>query len=241
MSNKSPDNAMVLAAGLGTRMRPITDTNPTPLGPVVGTTVVAYGLDALESNGVKNAVVNVHYLAEQIEEHLSDRSNPAISLSDETVALLDSGGGIKKALPKLGEDPFFLINADSFWLEGSTPNLQRLAGTFDPDKMDILLMLSTMDSAIGYSGNGDFEMSAEGRLQRRTEKKLSPFAYAGAAILHPRIFENTPDDAFSLNLLFDRAIEQDRLFGVRMEGVWLHVGTPESILEAEEAIARSAA
>lgn len=241
MNEKKPDTAMVLAAGLGTRMRPITDTKPKPLVRVFGKTLLDYGLDALEKADVSSAIVNVHYLGDQIESHVAERSSPSILISDERSELLDSGGGAKKALAQLGPDPFYLLNADSFWLEGSTPNLDYLAAAFDAEKMDVLLLLSSMTNAIGYQGNGDFEMEPNGLLKRREEKQVAPFAYAGAAIFHPRAFENTPEGAFSLNLLFDRAIENDRLYGVRMEGLWLHVGTPDSILEAEQAIAKSAA
>lgn len=236
-----PDKAMVLAAGLGTRMRPITDKLPKPLVKVYGKTLLDYGLDALEKSGVKTAVVNIHHLADQMEEHLAERKTLHIEISDERAELLDSGGGIKIALPHLGNDPFFLINADSFWLEGTRPNLEILWDSWDPSKMDILLLLSSMTNTVGYSGKGDFEMDSEGRLTRRLEKKLSPFAYSGAAILHPKIFEHAANGAFSLNRLFDEAIDNERLFGVRMEGLWLHVGTPEAIIEAEQAIARSAA
>ena len=241
VGNETPATAMVLAAGLGKRMRPITDSKPKPLVQVFGKTLLDYGLDDLERQGVSRAVVNVHYLADQMERHLAERHKRKIILSDEREKLMDSGGGVKKALPDLGENPFFLINADSFWLEGITPNLKLLVQTFDPEKMDMLLLLSGMISAIGYNGKGDFDMDPEGRLKRRTEKKMAPFAYSGAAIIHPRVFENSPDEAFSLNLLFDQAIEKGRLFGIRMEGVWLHVGTPQAILDAEEAIALSAA
>lgn len=240
-STTTPEKAMVLAAGLGKRMRPITDTMPKPLVRVFGKALLDYGLDALKNAKVKSAVVNMHYLADQIENHVANRTAPQISLSDERATLLDSGGGIKKALPHFGSDPFYLLNADSFWLEGIKPNLDLLAASFDAEKMDIILLLSGFTNAIGYDGSGDFEMAPDGKLVRRTEKKMAPFAYAGAAILHPRIFADTPDEPFSLNLLFDRAIEAERIYGVRMEGLWLHVGTPDAITEAEQAIAQSAA
>ena len=232
---------MVLAAGLGNRMRPITDKMPKPLVKVFGKTLLDYGLDALHRAGVKKAVVNVHYLAEQIVDHLSERDAPAIAISDERDELLDSGGGVKKALPELGGVPFFLLNADSFWLEGAQPNLDLLGQVWDDSKMDMLLLLSGMTNAIGYHGNGDFNMDPDGLLSRRMERKIAPFAYAGAAIIHPRVLDETPDGPFSLNLAFDRAIENQRLYGMRMQGLWLHVGTPDAIGEAENAIARSAA
>lgn len=236
-----PESAMLLAAGLGTRMRPITETLPKPLVRVFGKTLLDHNLDALARSGVARAVVNVHHLADQVEAHLAGRTAPQITISDERGELRDSGGGIKKALCHLGEEPFFVLNADSFWLDGSRPNLHLLAEAWNPGTMDILLLLSGMSGLAGYDGSGDFEMDAQGRLTRRRERRVAPFVYAGAAILNPAIFRDTPDGRFSLNLLFDRAIGTGRLHGARMDGLWLHVGTPEAIHEAELAIARSAA
>ncbi|PCI03198.1 MAG: mannose-1-phosphate guanylyltransferase [Hyphomicrobiales bacterium] len=239
--NKNPKNAMILAAGLGTRMRPITDTIPKPLVKVYGKTLLDHSLDVVERAGVEHAVVNVHHHADQMESHLAARHSPDIAISDERDALMNSGGGIAKALPKLGKNPFFLLNSDTFWIEGCTPNLKRMSDFWDADKMDILLMLSNVAHAIGYTNKGDFTMDADGHLTRRIERTTAPFAYAGAAIINPAIFDNAPDGAFSLNVQFDEAIEKDRLFGMNMDGLWLHVGTPEAIRDAEEAIARSAA
>lgn len=241
VQTKTPENAMVLAAGLGTRMRPITDKIPKPLVVVQGKTLLDHGLDALENAGVKKSVVNVHYHAEQIVDHVARRNKMQIEISDEREELLDSGGGIAKAMPSLGDKPFYLLNADSFWVEGYRPNLMRMAEAWDNEKMDILLLLACMTNAVGFGSKGDFLMDADGRLERRGELRIAPFAYAGAAILHPRIFENAPKGKFSLNRQFDEAIENQRMFGLRLEGLWLHVGTPDAIVEAEEAIARSAA
>ena len=235
-----PKTGMMLAAGLGTRMHPITQTLPKPLVKVHGKTLLDYGLDALESAGVERAVVNLHHHPEQIEEHVRSRKAPEIRISDEREALLDSGGGIKKAVPDLGSDPFFVLNSDSFWVEGTKPNLQRMAEFWQADTMDILLLLADMAGAVGFSTKGDFLMDADGRLERRGEQKAAPFAYAGAAIINPEIFADSPDGPFSINILFDKALEQGRLFGLRLDGLWLHVGTPEAIREAEEAIAKSA-
>lgn len=232
---------MVLAAGLGTRMRPITDSLPKPLVKVSGKSLIDHGLDALARAGVKKAVVNVHHLADQLIQHLADRQVPQIVISDERDQLLDSGGGVARALPHLGGGPFYLLNADSFWLEGSRPNLSLLADGWDGARMDMLLLLSGMASLAGYNGSGDFEMDPDGCLKRRSERRVAPFVYAGAAIINPAIFKDAPEGPFSLNSLFDRAAEAGRLYGVRMEGLWLHVGTPEAIEEAETAIARSAA
>jgi len=236
-----PKRAMVLAAGLGKRMRPLTATIPKPLVEVNGKALIDHGLDRLERAGVARTVVNIHYLPELVRAHLAKRRRPEIVISDERAKLLDTGGGIVKALPELGGEPFYLLNSDSFWIEGARPNLDWLAAGWDDSKMDVLLLLSPTVRSIGYHGRGDFRMDPAGRLFRRGEREVVPFAYAGAAIIHPRLFEGAPEGAFSLNLLFDRAIEAERLFGVRMDGTWLHVGTPEAIAEAELSIADSAA
>ncbi|MBN8993723.1 MAG: nucleotidyltransferase family protein [Rhizobiales bacterium] len=236
-----PRRAMVLAAGLGKRMRPLTATIPKPLIEVNGRALIDHGLDRLERAGVSRVVVNVHYLPELVRAHLARRRRPEIVISDERPKLLDTGGGIVKALPEIGQEPFYLLNSDSFWIEGARPNLDWLAAGWDDRKMDVLLLLSPTVRSIGYQGRGDFRMDPAGRLYRRTEREVVPFAYAGAAIVHPRLFAGAPDGAFSLNLLFDKAIEAERLFGVRMDGTWLHVGTPEAIAEAELSIADSAA
>ena len=236
-----PKTAMVLAAGLGKRMRPITSTIPKPLVEVRGKALIDYGLDALARAGVERVVVNVHYLADQLRAHLRRRTDMEIVLSDETEQLLDSGGGIVKALPHLGAEPFFLLNADTFWIEGWRDNLDLLADLFDPAQMDISLLIANMRQATGYEGRGDFTMDVEGRLARVPERDLSPFIYAGAAILKPEIFAGMSPEPFSLNRCFDRAIEAGRLFGVRMDGLWITVGTPGAIAEAEAAMAASAA
>lgn len=235
-----PSRAMVLAAGLGTRMRPITDTMPKPLVKVAGRALLDHVLDPLAEAGVEVAVVNVHHFPEQMEAHLASRERPRIIISDERSQLLDSGGGVKKALPHLGKDPFYLLNADSFWIDGPRSNVLRLAEMFDPAAMDILLLVSATATATGYDGVGDFLMDADGRLQRRQERLVAPFVYAGVGIVNPAIFTDTPDGAFSLNRLFDRAIAERRLFGLRLDGFWLHVGTPAAIAAAEARIAQSA-
>ncbi|MDJ0612034.1 MAG: nucleotidyltransferase family protein [Rhizobiaceae bacterium] len=236
-----PKKAMILAAGLGTRMRPITESTPKPLIEVYGKPMLDHALDALQRAGVEEVVLNVHYLADQIEDHVQSRRDMKIHISDERAELLDSGGGIANALPMLGEDPFYLLNADSFWIEGFKPNLVRMAEFWQSSEMDILLLLSGMATAVGFGSRGDFTMDADGRLTRRIEHKVAPFAYAGAAILDPSIFDTAPSGAFSLNRQFDEALEKERLFGLRLEGLWLHVGTPDAIHEAEDAIAKSAA
>jgi len=232
---------MVLAAGIGKRMRPITVTTPKPLVEVGGRALIDHGLDRLEQAGVESVVVNVHYLPDLIRVHLGHRRTPRISVSDERDRLLDTGGGIAKALPDLGADPFYLLNSDSFWIEGPRPNLEWLAAGWRDDAMDALLLIASTVRSIGYHGRGDFRMDPVGRLFRRPEREVAPFAYAGAAILHPRLFADCPAGSFSLNLLFDRAIASGRLHGVRMDGRWIHVGTPEAVGEAELSIADSSA
>lgn len=236
-----PRHAMILAAGLGKRMRPITVTTPKPLIEVGGRTLIDHGLDALERAGVEQVVVNVHYLADQLQSHLARRRRPPIVISDERATLLDTGGGIANALPVLGDEPFYVLNSDSFWIEGARPNLDWLASGWRDGAMDALLLVAATVRSIGYSGRGDFRMDPTGRLIRRPEREVAPFAYAGAAILHQRLFDGCPAGAFSLNRLFDKAAEEDRLFGVRLDGVWLHIGSPEAIGEAEATIADSAA
>jgi len=236
-----PNRAMVLAAGIGKRMRPLTVTVPKPLIEVAGRALIDHSLDRLERAGVERVVVNVHYLADLVCARLRRRKRPEIVISDERAKLLDTGGGIAKALPLLGDQPFYLLNSDSFWIEGARPNLDWLAAAWDDARMDALLMLAPTVKSIGYHDRGDFRMDPAGKLYRRGEREVVPFAYAGAAILHPRLFDGCPSGAFSLNRLFDKAIEAERLAGMRMDGLWLHVGTPEAIAEAELSFADSAA
>jgi MurNAc alpha-1-phosphate uridylyltransferase len=236
-----PRTAMVLAAGNGIRMRPLTDRTPKPLIEVYGKPLIDNVLDRLAATGVETAVVNVHYLADQIERHLAGRRAPRIVISDERAKLLDTGGGVVKALPLLGAAPFFHLNSDTIWIDGVKSNLARLAEAFDPARMDALLLLAATSNSVGYSGRGDFAMAPDGRLSRRAEHEVAPFVYAGVAILSPALFADAPDGAFSLNLLFDRAIEAGRFHGLRLEGVWMHVGTPDAIAAAERAILASAA
>jgi N-acetyl-alpha-D-muramate 1-phosphate uridylyltransferase len=234
---KMPNRAIVLAAGLGTRMRPYNGHIPKPLVEIGGKSLIDYSLDRLAAAGVERAVVNVHHLADALERHLALRQRPQIVISDERGALLGTGGGIAKALPQLGDAPFFLVNSDTVWLDGVKPNFRRLAEAFDPDTMDALLLLAPTTDSIGYAGRGDFAMLPDGRLRQRREHEVVPFVYAGAAILSPALFAGAPSGAFPLTLLFDRADERGRLFGLRLEGVWMHVGTPEAVAAAEAALA----
>lgn len=224
--------AMVLAAGRGERMRPLTDKRPKPLIEVNGSPMIDQILDRLAAAGIEDAVVNLHYLGDQLHEHLEGRPRPRVSFSREE-SLLDTGGGVTKALPLLGEEPFFVVNGDVVWLDGPRPVLQRLAEAWNPDTMDALLLLQPGNGAFGYDGPGDFRMDPLGRLTRRAERKLAPFVYAGLQVLHPRLFEGAPEGAFSLNLLWDQAAAAGRLYGLRHEGAWYHVGTPAALKAVE--------
>ncbi len=228
---------MILAAGLGKRMRPVTDTLPKPLVPVGGRALIDHALDRAAESGIETAIVNVHYLADLVEAHVRARRRPKIIISDERGELLETGGGIRKALPLLGPDPFLVLNSDSLWIDGATPNLLSLQETWDPERMDILLLVAEAAKSLGYQGRGDFSIDGDGRLQRRGERPSVPFVYAGVAILKPQLFDDTPQGAFSLNLVFDRAIVAGRLYGMPLDGQWLHVGTPDAIAAAEERLA----
>lgn len=231
-----PQNAIVLAAGLGLRMRPLTEKKPKPLIKIAGKALLDWGLDALAAAGVETAVVNVHHLAGQIVAHAARRAAPRVVISDETDKLLDSGGAIVKALPLLGSAPFLIVNADTFWIDRGASNLERLALAWDAARMDILLMLVEPNSATGHSGTTDFIMDPRGRLLRA---KADPagLIYAGAAMAQPRIFAEAEAAPASLNRWFDQAISAGRLYGMRMQGRWITVGAPEAIATAEEAVA----
>jgi MurNAc alpha-1-phosphate uridylyltransferase len=237
----TPRKAMVLAAGFGVRMRPLTDTCPKPLVQVAGRPLLDHVLDKLGEVGVRDAIVNVHYLPDQIIDHTAGRAAPQVTISDERDVVLGTGGAVVKALPLLGDQPFFHLNADTIWIDGARSNLARLAEAFDPQRMDILLLLAPTASSIGYAGAGDYAMATDGTLRRRKENQVVPFVYAGVAIMSPSAFDDAPDGAFSLTDIFDRVNAQDRLFGLRMDGVWMHVGTPDAIGAAEDALLASVA
>lgn len=227
-----PRVAMVLAAGLGKRMRPYTETLPKPLVRVAGRTLVDRVLDRFEAYGIERVVVNVHHHRGQMEAHLRGRASPPVVLSPEN-DLLETGGGVKHALPHLGAAPFFVANADNLWLDGCAPTLVRLARAWSDAQMDALLLLNSGATAFGYEGLGDFFCSADGRLRRRHEREIAPYVYAGVHILHPRLLQQAPDGAFSLNIVWDRALAEGRLFGLLHDGQWFHVGTPDGLAIAE--------
>lgn len=233
---KTGATAMVLAAGYGQRMRPLTATRPKPLVEAAGKALIDYGFDRLRLAGVESAIVNVHYLAEQIEAWAQRQSAPRITISDERGEILDTGGGVAKALPLLGENPFFVINSDSFWIDADEPALDRLRAAWDDDVMDCLLLLCPLKQTVGYDGTGDFVRGDDGRLARKSAGTGEPLAYIGAYLVSPRLFADAPMGKFSMNLLWDRAIAKGSLFGLSHLGRWLHVGTPEAIALAERAL-----
>ncbi len=230
---------MVFAAGLGTRMRPLTETVPKPLIKVGGRPMIDHLLDRFAQAGVSTAIVNVHHLADQIETHLDGRSAPHVVISDERDLLLDQGGAIKKALPLLGIAPFFLCNTDAFWVEGAKPNLERLADAWNPDEMDVLLLVAATASSSGVDWPGDFTMDGFGRLTKREERRVAPFVYTGVGIIKPEVFADAPEGPFRLLPYFLKAADKGRLYGLRLDGIWLHVGTPPAIADAERLIERS--
>jgi MurNAc alpha-1-phosphate uridylyltransferase len=234
-----PKTAIVLAAGLGKRMLPITATMPKPLVKVGGESLIDFALDRLHEAGMERVVVNVHHFADMLEAHLRTRRTPRIVLSDERATLLETGGGVKKALPLLGEEPFVTFNSDSMWIEGPEPNLKRLVAAWDPERMDILMLVAPLSTSVGYEGRGDFHRDPDGRLRRRGRDDSAPFVYAGVAVVKPGLVAGTPEGPFSANLFYDRAIAADRLYGLPLEGQWLHVGEPEAIVEAERCLAAS--
>jgi MurNAc alpha-1-phosphate uridylyltransferase len=235
--------AMVLAAGFGERMRPLTLRMPKPLVPLAGRPLLDHVLDRLAAVGVTTAIVNVHYLPDQLEAHLAGRKGkpPQTLVSDERGVLLDTGGGAKKALPLLGRGPFFIHNADSVWSEGAAPALTRMLRKWNPGVMDCLLLLAPTATSIGYAAKGDFSMAPDGRLSRRGKSEVVPFAFAGVSLCDERLFKDAPDGRFSLNLLWDRALAKGKLYGVRLDGRWMHVGTPDALAEAETLFEREGA
>jgi len=228
----SPRTAMVLAAGLGTRLRPVTDTLPKPLIEINGRTLLDYAIDRLALVGVETVVVNVHYKAAMVAAQLARRDHPRIEISHET-ELLDTGGGVARALPLL-DDVFFVVNSDVFWLDGKDHALQRLAAAFDPERMDAILLLQRTATAVGYDGSGDYLIDASGYPHRRGERAVAPFLFAGLQLLHSRAFAGISDRVFSLVRIFDRAEEAGRLQAIVHDGEWYHIGTPQGLAATRE-------
>ena len=224
--------AMVMAAGLGTRMRPLTDDRPKPMVTVMGKPLIDHALDRLADSGVTEVVVNVHYRADMLREHLAKRTGMEIRISDESGELLGTGGGVVRAMPLFDGQPFFILNSDSVWVDGPVPALTQMQRLWNPGDMDALLLLASMDAAMGYDGTGDFVMDGEGHIER-PQHDVRPYAYPGVQIVHPRLFDGAPQGEFSTNRMWDRAIAAKRLFGTHLDGMWLHVGTPQARADAE--------
>ncbi len=232
----TPKAAMVLAAGRGTGLRPRTDITPKPLIEVGGKALIDHALDKLAEAGVELAVVNLWYRAVSIERHLAGRVRPRVAFSREG-RLMDTGGGVAKALPQLSSEPFYVLSSDSLWRDGETAALERLAGRWDDAAMDALLLLQPMEKASGFTGAGDFFIEPGGHLRRRGAAASASHAYMSIQIMRPRAFDGCPDGAFSNNLVWDRALESGRLYGLEHDGEWCHVGTPQGLAEAENRLA----
>jgi MurNAc alpha-1-phosphate uridylyltransferase len=230
---KPIDTAMIMTAGLGTRMAPLTDTCPKPLLKVAGKTLADHVIDRLLAAGVKRIVANLHYKSELVRDHLSARKDVEILFSDETDALLETGGGIKKALPLLGDEPFLVANTDALWIDGLGSNLERITSTWDPEIMDSLVLCAATVNSVGGIGRGDFLMGGDGKLRRRKVAHMAPFMMAGVYVLSPHLFEGSPDGAFSTNLLWNKALEKERLYGLRLDGTWLHASAPKDLVAIE--------
>ena len=235
-AREMPKTAMLLAAGYGMRMRPLSDERPKCLLPVAGRATIDRALDHLESAGVETVVVNLHYKAAMIRAHLADRDSPRLVFSDESEGLLDTGGGVARALGALGPKPFFAVNAISLWSDAGANSLHRLAETFAPDSMDALLLLHGVATAIGYDGVGDFQIAADGGLARRQQGETAAHVFIGVQILRPELFRGCPAGPFSLNLLYDQAQAAGRLFGLRHDGAWMNLKTPDALAAAERAL-----
>lgn len=229
-----PDTAMLLSAGLGKRMRPLTATRPKPLVEVGGETLLDHALGHVRAAGLRRVVVNVHHFADALEAHLRRVTDLEVAVSDERGELLETGGGVARALPVLGDAPFFVINTDNVWVDGPVDTLRLLANRWDDEAMDALLLVVPLARAVAHGGPGDFHMDATGRLRRREPRRIAPFVYTGVQLVSPRLLAGAPGGAFSMNLLWNRAIAAGRAFGVVHQGLWCDVGAPANIPLAEE-------
>ena len=237
MSQLASDTAMVMAAGLGKRMRPLTASQPKPMVRVGGKPLIDHALDRLKESGVEKAVVNVHYLADSLEAHLASRGAPKVVISDERSELLETGGGMAKAQAQL-PDPFFCLNADNIWIDGPRSAFADLSARWNPDEMDALLLLVSHARAANFDGTGDFYMDPRGQLKRRVQGRIAPFIYTGIQLVSHRLLRDAPEGKFSTNVLWNRAIEEGRLYGVSFTGLWFEVGSPEAIRPTEDALQR---
>ncbi|HSG54337.1 MAG TPA: nucleotidyltransferase family protein [Paracoccaceae bacterium] len=236
MTKLATDTAMVMAAGLGKRMRPLTASQPKPMVRVAGKPMIDHALDRLDEAGVTSAVVNVHYFPDVLEAHLAERKSPAVTISDERELLLETGGGLVKAQGLL-PDPFFCLNSDNLWLDGPKNAFVDLSERWNPAIMDALLLLVPHKGALNFTGKGDFHMDSRGRLMRRRSGYVAPYIFTGIQLVSKRLLRDAPEGPFSTNLLWDRAIEEERLYGIAFTGRWFEVGTPASIKPTELALA----
>lgn len=239
MTGLASDTAMVLAAGLGKRMRPLTATQPKPLVRVAGKALIDHSLDQLAKAGVGRAVVNVHYLADALEAHLAKRGSPPETvISDEREQLLETGGGMIKALPHL-PDPFFSLNSDNIWLDGPQDVFHQLSAAWNPEKMDALLLVVSHAKAVNHAGKGDFHLDPLGRITRRRSGRIAPFIFTGIQIISQRLLRDAPEGPFGTMVLWERAIAEQRLFGVSHNGLWFEVGEPSAIAPTESWLSRA--
>jgi MurNAc alpha-1-phosphate uridylyltransferase len=225
--------AMILAAGLGTRMGSLTNDRPKALVEVLGKALIDYAIDRFKALSVTQIIVNLHYKADMLKAHLEGRTDVRIHFSDERNELMDTGGGVAKALPFFEDQPFFTHNSDSIWFESGVQNLLRLARAWQSDTMDALMLVAPVENALGYTGAGDFHLEPDGKLRCKGNENKAPFVWTGIQIIHPRLFVGCPDGPFSTNVVWNQALEQERLFGLTLDGTWIHVGTPEGVQDAE--------
>lgn len=237
-ADTAPKAALVLAAGLGTRMRPLTNDRPKPLIQVGGRALIDHMLDRMGAAGVTRAIVNVHYRADQMEDHLARRNVPAITVSDERDQLLETGGALAKVRPQLGDAPIFVANTDSIWSEDGVPAFDALRESFDPARMDFLLLLARMDRLLGFGEKGDFALLTDGRIAWPKDAPDAPaYAYTGVQIIRPQVADGAPVEPFSLRRFWDSALAQGRMYGIVLDGFWMHVGDPQARDEAEAKLA----
>ncbi len=236
MPPRRPTSAFVLGAGLGSRMRPLTEQIPKPMVSLAGRALIDHVLDRLAAAGVTHAVVNVHYLADALIKHLAARTAPQITISDERDGLLDTGGGVARALHQFHDQPFFIHNSDSVWIEHGLSVLESMISAWDDARMDSLMLIAPASASLGYDGRGDFAMQTGGMLVRAGRDTTEPYVFCGVSIAHPRLFDNAPKGPFSLNKLWDVAIARQKVFGIDLNGLWMHVGTPTALSDAERAM-----
>ncbi|MBL8686017.1 MAG: nucleotidyltransferase family protein [Alphaproteobacteria bacterium] len=229
----SIQTAMILAAGYATRLRPISNHTPKAMVQIMGKPILGHILERLKEISLKQIIVNTHHLGTVVKTYLEQQPKHFNIQISEEKTILETGGGVKQALPMIGTQPFYVINGKIIWFNGGQNSLLNLASHWNNKTMDVLLLLQPVTKTVGYQGSGDFHLNADGSLKRRQDDEIAPFVFSGIQIIHPRLFQDSPDGSFSLNVLYDRAIAQGRLFGVRHDGTWLHISSPQDILAVE--------